>query len=69
MKKKFYRIKRDSRIYGVCSGLGNYFSLEPDLVRIFFAVLALLWGAGLWLYLILCWKLAPKDEGGNENSA
>ena len=44
-------VKGEKKIFGVCSGIANYFDCDPTIVRILFLVL-LLYGAGLWLYLI-----------------
>lgn len=45
---------------GVCGGLGEYFGVDPILVRLGFAVLALLGGAGVGLYLV-AWVLIPLE--------
>lgn len=45
---------------GVCGGMGNYFGIDPILVRLAFAVLALLGGAGVGLYLA-AWLLIPLE--------
>jgi phage shock protein C len=44
---------------GVCSGLAQYFSIDPLLVRVGFVLLALATGAGIVLYLLL-WLLVPE---------
>lgn len=46
-------VKGQKMIFGVCSGLGNYFGLDPTLIRIAFAVSVVFFGAGLLLYIIL----------------
>ena len=45
-------VKGEKKIFGVCSGIANYFDCDPTIVRILFLVLLLGCGAGLWLYLI-----------------
>lgn len=45
-------VKGEKKIFGVCSGIANYFDCDPTIVRILFLVLLLGYGAGLWLYLI-----------------
>ena len=45
-------VKGEKKIFGVCSGIANYFDCNPTIVRILFLVLLLGYGAGLWLYLI-----------------
>lgn len=45
-------VKGEKKIFGVCSGIANYFDCDPTIVRILFLVLLLGWGAGLLLYLL-----------------
>ena len=52
---------------GVCAGLAAFFGLEPTLVRIFFVIMALGTGFGVFLY-ILMWIVVPA-EGAPVSSA
>lgn len=45
-------VKGEKKIFGVCSGIANYFDCDPTIVRILFLVLLLGYGAGLLLYLL-----------------
>ena len=56
--KKFTR-SFNSVIGGVCGGLGNYFEIDPVLVRAAFLLLFFMGGGGI-LYIIL-WIIAPKE--------
>nr|MBP9884511.1 PspC domain-containing protein [Chitinophagales bacterium] len=38
---------------GVCSGIANYFDIDPTIVRVLFVFGFLVFGSGLLLYLIL----------------
>jgi phage shock protein C len=50
-------------IAGVCAGIGNYLDVDPNLIRIVWAVLSLgSLGTGMLLYLIV-WLLMPEDDG------
>lgn len=46
-------------IAGVCEGIGARYRIDPTIVRIAFAVLTLLVGGGIFIYL-LCWFLMPR---------
>jgi phage shock protein PspC (stress-responsive transcriptional regulator) len=46
-------VKGEKKLLGVCSGLGNYFDVDPTVVRILFLVAFFGFGAGLLVYLIL----------------
>ncbi|MFZ0130841.1 MAG: PspC domain-containing protein [Candidatus Dormiibacterota bacterium] len=48
----------DRVIAGVCHGLGNYFDIDPVVVRILFVILTAAGGAGVLAYLML-WILMP----------
>lgn len=58
--KRFYRSSKDKIIGGVCGGLGEYFDVDPLIVRLVFAVLFFGYGTGLLAYIII-WILAPKS--------
>ncbi|MFX0210174.1 MAG: PspC domain-containing protein [Candidatus Hodarchaeota archaeon] len=51
--KRFYRSREDRWIAGVCGGLGEYFDIDPILVRLGFIFVTLFYGFGLILYIIL----------------
>ena len=57
------RRTRDRVIGGVAGGLGDYFHIDPLLIRIGFVGLILFGGAGVVLYLI-AWLMVPA-EGQN----
>ncbi|MFH1622812.1 MAG: PspC domain-containing protein [Candidatus Omnitrophota bacterium] len=53
---------------GVCSGLANYFNIDPAIVRIVFLLTAIFWGVSIILYFV-CWICIPKDiKNKNENN-
>jgi phage shock protein PspC (stress-responsive transcriptional regulator) len=48
---------------GVCAGLADYLRVDPTLVRVGFAVLAIItWGVALLGYAI-AWIVMPEDDG------
>ncbi len=53
MAKQLFRSTANRRIWGVCGGLGEYFDIDPVLIRVVFVVLALAGGSGIALYIIL----------------
>lgn len=46
-------------IAGVCGGFGEYFNIDPVILRVVLAASILLAGAGLLFYLI-CWVVIPN---------
>ncbi|MCK9168389.1 MAG: PspC domain-containing protein [Bacteroidia bacterium] len=75
-KNRFYRSNTNRIIGGVCSGLGNYFDIDPVIMRVIFFILALAGGGGVLIYLLL-WILVPEspslypnpDEKKNNNKS
>lgn len=53
-------IKGDKKIFGVCSGLANYFDMDPTVIRIMFLVALFLFGSGILLYIILAIAMPDK---------
>jgi len=52
--KKLYRSREDRMIAGVCGGLGEYFEVDPTLIRLLFVFGTFATGSGLlWVYLIM----------------
>lgn len=58
--KRLFRSRTERVIAGVAGGIGQYFSVDPTLVRIAFVVLAFFWGGGLFAYLAL-WIIVPLE--------
>ncbi len=58
--KKLYLSDVDKKIGGVCGGLGEYFDMDPTVVRVIFILIALLsLGLGIIAY-ILIWMIIPR---------
>jgi phage shock protein C len=59
-QKRLYRSRYDSVIGGVSGGLGNYFSVDPLIIRILFLIFAFVIGGGIIAYIIL-WIAMPVE--------
>ncbi len=60
--RQLRRSLTDRKIFGVCGGLAEYFSIDPNLTRILYVVLCLATGgAGILLYFILA-LVVPDDR-------
>jgi len=60
MARPFRRDTRHGLIGGVAAGLGEYFDVDPLLVRLGLVFLAFVNGLGVLFYLV-CWVLVPAD--------
>lgn len=58
--KRLYRSRKDALLGGVCGGIAEHLGIDPTLVRLVFAVLALASGVGVVLYLLL-WFITPRE--------
>ena len=62
VKKRLYRNTKNKAIAGVCSGIANYFEVDPLLVRLMWVFLTLISvGAGVLAYII-AWIVIPKKK-------
>ena len=66
-KKKLCKSRKNKMIGGVCGGLAEYFNMDPTIVRIVAALLCLLKGAGLIVYIIACLVMPYNDEDFSED--
>ena len=58
MEKKLYRSTENKMIAGVCAGLAEYLNIDPTIIRVIWALVALS-GAGLVAYLV-CALIIPE---------
>jgi phage shock protein PspC (stress-responsive transcriptional regulator) len=60
--RTLYRDTADKKIGGVCSGLAEYFDLDPLLVRVAFVAGIFVSGVSLIVYPLLWWLVDPAPE-------
>lgn len=41
MNKKLYRSENNKMVAGVCGGIGEYFNVDPTLIRLAWAILSI----------------------------
>ena len=59
--KKLYRSKKNRVLGGVCGGIGEYFGVDPVLIRLLWVVFTLMGGAGILAYII-AWIIIPEEK-------
>jgi phage shock protein C len=60
--KQLYRSRQGRVLGGVCAGLGEYFSIDPTLVRISFVLASILgWLGAVLLIYIYMWIIVPQS--------
>jgi phage shock protein C len=60
--KQLYRSREGRMIGGVCAGLGDYFGIDPTLIRLVFVLGALLTGVGAVLLIYIIMLIVVPEE-------
>ena len=68
-KKKLYKSRKNKMIGGVCGGLADYLNMDPTIVRILAAILCVIKGAGIILYIVAFIVMPYDEEDFSENDA
>lgn len=63
MQPRLMRSRTEVVMGGVCGGLGEYFGVDPVIVRLIFVLVTLTTGLGLLIYPVL-WIITPKAPTG-----
>lgn len=61
--KKLYKSRTNRRVFGVCGGVGEYFGVDPTLVRLLFLALSVALGSGLMVYIIAAIVMPNQPVG------
>lgn len=65
--QKIYRSETNRVIAGVAGGLGDFFNIDPTIIRIIFIILTVFGGSGLIIYIIL-WLVIPSQSALSHDS-
>ncbi|MCI8636143.1 MAG: PspC domain-containing protein [Eubacterium sp.] len=60
MDKRLYKSSTNRVLFGVCGGIGEYFNIDPTIVRLLFILLVFGAGSGLAIYFVAA--LIMPDE-------
>lgn len=61
MDKRLYKSNTNKTIAGVCGGIGEYFNIDPTLIRLVWVVFGLAGGSGVLAYIIAA-LIIPNRE-------
>lgn len=59
--KKLYRSRQNRMLCGVCGGIGNYFNIDPTVVRLLWIIFCMCGGCGIIAYIIAA-IVIPEDN-------
>ena len=62
MKKRLYKDHSNQKLCGVCSGIANFFDLDPTVIRLAWVLFSALGGSGILAYIISA--IVMPDEPG-----
>ena len=62
MEKKLYKSNTNKTLDGVCAGIGEYFGIDPTVIRLAWVVFSLLGGSGILAYIICAIIIPRKPE-------
>lgn len=57
--RRLYRSRNDRSIAGICGGVGEFFDIDPTLLRVVTLLLILFGGLSIWIYILL-WIIVPE---------
>lgn len=67
MAKKLFRSQQRKVIGGVCGGLGEYFDLDVNLVRLIFVAITLFTAVlPMVIFYIIAWAIVPLEAKPEE---
>lgn len=64
--KKLYRSRSERMIAGVCGGIGEYFDLDPTLVRLGFVIFSIPFPFMVLAYLIMMIVIPNEPQSGSD---
>jgi phage shock protein PspC (stress-responsive transcriptional regulator) len=60
--KMLRRSMSDKKLFGICGGAGEYFDIDPTMIRIAYVIFTVLsGGAGILIYLLM-YLIIPEDQ-------
>lgn len=65
MRTGLVRSNQNKVISGVCGGIGEYFNIDPTIIRLGFVIATISGGAGILAYIVAFFIM---PEGGGSNS-
>lgn len=66
MNRQLYRSRNNRMIAGVCGGIGDYFNIDPTIVRILWAAFSIFSaGAGIVAYIIALIVIPEEGYGSS----
>jgi phage shock protein PspC (stress-responsive transcriptional regulator) len=68
-ERRLYRSKENRVLFGVCGGIGEYFDVDPTIIRIIFVLFSIWGGIGIVLYIVGLIVIPESRDKKEENFA
>ena len=62
MEKRLYKSNREKMVDGVCAGIGEYFDVDPTLVRLGWLLFCAVGGSGILVYIIAALVIPRRPQ-------
>lgn len=62
MNKKLYRSRENKVLLGICGGIGEYFDIDPVIVRLILIVLIFVGFSGVIAYIVAAFIMPLRPE-------
>lgn len=62
MERKLKLSTKNKIVAGVCGGIGEYFKIDPTIVRIIFILLLFVYVSPPIIIYFVIWAIIPKDK-------
>ncbi len=59
-RKRLVRPRSGRKLAGVCAGLGEYFDIDPTLLRVLWVIAVVFGGTGILAYIV-AWIVMPEE--------
>ena len=66
--RRIYKNKKEGKLGGICSGIGDYLDMDPVIIRLIFIFSVFVWGSGILIYIIL-WAIIPTNPNPSNKAA
>ena len=60
--RRLYRDMENSKLGGVCAGIGDYFNIDPTLIRLAWILFCALGGSGILAYIVATLVMPVQPE-------
>lgn len=60
--QNLYKSNVNKKLCGVCGGLGEYFNIDPTIIRLLWVVIVLCGGSGILAYIIAALVMPKRPD-------